>query len=310
MVKKPVKIILIAVGVIFVMNSIATKVIYDMAFKRYDPSEPIEYLTDERFTDLVENRRELDITSGKDTIKAYAYDVAEDKGIVVIAPGVNAGADDFIPVIGTFTDEGYDVLAFDPTGSTGSTGKSMKGYSQEIKDLEAVLATVDTDYPGEDVYLFGHSRGAFTVCTQLESDEDIKAAVAISAHNSAMDAIMALSTRYVGKFANLNYPALWCYQAILFGPKTVNIHATDLLDNSDVPVMIVQGSDDNSAPAGEYSLYSHRSEIKDDSDVIYFYSDLEDSNGHTDIIFDEDEDGVNSELMDSVLDFFEEASGS
>ena len=50
--------------------------------------------------------------------------------------------------------------------------------------------------------------------------------------------------------------------------------------------MIVQGSEDKSAPAGEYSLYSHRDEITED-DVIYYYSDLEDSNGHTDIIFDE-----------------------
>ena len=306
--KKPVKIILIAAGVIFVMNSIATKIIYDMAFKRYDPAEPIEYLSDDRFTDLVNCRQELSIASGKDTIKAYAYDTENEKGMVVIAPGVNAGADDFIPVVNTFKNEGYDVLAFDPTGSTGSTGKSMKGYSQEIKDLEVVLEYVDTEYPGEDLYLFGHSRGAFTVCTALEADEDIKAAVAIGAHNTAMDAIMALSTRYVGKVANLNYPALWCYQAILFGPKTVNLRATDLLDESDVPVMIVQGSEDKSAPAGEYSLYSHRDEITED-DVIYYYSDLEDSNGHTDIIFDEDEDGVNTPMMQSVLDFFEEASG-
>ncbi len=301
--KKRYKVIIIVLAFIFVSNSIATKIIYDSVFKRYDHDYTEELSQTEKYSEFISSRDSLLIPEGKDTLQAYFYDCEDEKGLVVMAPGVHSGADVFVPVAYSFCENGYDIIAFDPLGSVGSTGKSLKGFSQEIFDLDAVLDYAESNYPGEDIFLFGHSRGGFAVCGELDSDHDIKAAVAVSAHNTAMDAIISYSARYVGEFANANWPSLWAYQAMIFGPSVVNLRADRIIESSSIPVMIVQGSEDKTAPAKKYSLYSKRSNIGRKG-VTYYFSEEEGKNGHTDIMFDGED--ANSKLMDSIFDFFEE----
>ncbi len=303
--KKVLRVLIIVAVFLFVSNSIATKLIYDMVFKRYDPERDADASLKAGYTGLLDSRESFIVHEGKESIKTYFYDKADQKGLVVIAPGMHSGADDFLPVISEFDRAGYDVLVFDPVGSCDSSGKSMKGFSQEIYDLRAVLDYAEENYPGEDIYLFGHSRGAFAVCNVLEYKDNIKAAVSISAHNSAMDAIIAYSARYVGKVANLNYPSLWAYQAMLFGAEMMGHRADELIDESDVPVLVAQGADDDNAPALEHSLYSHRDDM-DLGDVEIYFSEEEGKSGHTDIMISED--GVNRDLMQTVFEFYEDAA--
>ncbi|MBR1862052.1 MAG: alpha/beta fold hydrolase [Lachnospiraceae bacterium] len=303
--KKAIKVILIIAAVFFVMNAIATKIIYDMVFKRYDAvmNEKIAA----KYEDFIAGRDVLSIPEGKEEIRAYFYDLDNEKGLVIIAPGLHAGADDLIPVAEGLYKGGYDILVFDPVGSVDSTGRSAKGFSREIFDLGAVMDYARTNLPGEDIYLLGHSRGTFAVCARLAEDSDIKAAVSVSAHNSAMDAIISYSSRYVGPVANLNYPALWCYQALLFGPGTLGLKADRLVNESTVPVLIAEGSEDDNAPPDKYSLYSKRNGITREN-VFYYWGEEPGRNGHTDILFKEDE--ANQDLIETVLVFFERAANA
>ncbi|MCR4618038.1 MAG: alpha/beta fold hydrolase [Lachnospiraceae bacterium] len=299
--KKPVRIIVIIIVFLFISNSVATKIIYDSVFARYDRKEELSVLSDEKYASLIEKRESFFVNEGKETLKTYMYDAENQKGLMVIAPGLHAGADDYIPVIDSFYNAGYDVVAFDPLGCVDSSGKSPKGFSQEIEDLRSVLSYVRDSYPGEDIYLFGHSRGGFAVTAILNEDTDIKGVITVSGLNSAMEAIISLSSKYVGKIANLNYPALWCYQAMLFGPGVMGLKSDKIVSNSEVPVLVIQGSKDSTAPMDEYSIYSHKEEITGDN-ATYVLCSEPGQNGHTDIMYGED--GVNEGLFNYIFTEF------
>ena len=299
--KKVIRIVVIVLVFLFISNSVATKIIYDSVFARYDRKEEPAPLSDERYADLLNGREIISVSMEDETLNSYFYDVQDEKGMMIIAPGLHAGADDYIPVVDFFFDAGYDVFAFDPLGCVGSSGKSPRGFSQEVYDLKAVLEYVRANYPGEDIYIFGHSRGGYAATAILDTDEDIKGVVSVSGLNSAMEAIIAFSAKYVGKVANLNYPSLWAYQAMLFGPKMMGIKSQNTISESSVPVLVVQGAEDTTAPKDQYSIYSHENEITGDNCIFYLYSKPEHC-GHTDLMYDGD--GINKEVFDYILEEF------
>lgn len=299
--KIAVRVIVIVVAFILVSNIIATKIIYDSIFTRYDGTPDFDVA---EYSELTNTRESISIAEGNETLQGYFYDTEEEMGLIVIAPGLHAGADDYLPMTEYFLAAGWDVLSFDPLGCCDSTGKSTVGFSQEIEDLDTVLTYAETNYPEEKIVLFGHSRGGFAVCSMLESSHKIEAVVTVSGLNSAMEAVIGLSERYIGKAANINYFNLWAYQVILFDKATMDIQADDAISASDIPVLVIQGSADKTAPAGEYSVYSHSDEISSDS-VEYILSSEEGSNGHTDLMFDED--GVNDALMAEIVEFYSTA---
>lgn len=299
--KTVIRVIVIVVVFFLVSNAIATKIIYDSIFNRYDGTPDFEL---DEYSDLINNRMEIGIAEGKETLQGYFYDVEDEQGLIVVAPGLHAGADDYLPMTGYFVAAGWDVLSFDPLGCCKSTGKSTIGFSQEIEDLDAVLSYAKANFPDEKIVLFGHSRGGFAVCSMLDGKHEIDAVVTVSGINSAMEAIIGLSERYIGKAANLNYFNLWAYQVILFDKATMDIEADDLISASDVPVLVIQGSEDHTAPTDEFSVYSHSAEITSQS-VEYTLCTEEGSNGHTDLMFDED--GVNDALMAEIIEFYTNA---
>lgn len=284
-----------------ISNAIATKIIYDVIFARYDGEPDFDV---SEYDDVSSVALAVSIPEDDEILQGYFYDSDDEKGLLVIAPGLHAGAEDYLPLTEYFLNEGWDVLAFDPLGSCGSSGKSEIGFSQETEDLRAVLDFADTQYAGEDLYLLGHSRGGFAVCAVLEDGYDIKAAVSISGINSAMEAIIGLSEKYVGKIANANYFNLWAYQVMLFGTGEMALEADDIISESDVPVLIIQGADDTTASPDEFSTYSHMNEITSE-DAEFILRTSPDNSGHTDIMFDED--GVDDELMEEIELFLEQA---
>ena len=300
--RKALRIIIIIVAFLIISNAIATKPIYDMIFGRSD-KESYDY-EKEDYADLLSSRTQIDIKEGSETIRAYLYDVPEEKGLIVIAPGLNSGADMYVPMSAYFNDEGYDVFAFDPYGCDGSTGKSQKGFPQESIDLKACLDYVKENLPDEDIYLFGHSRGGYSVCCVDEKDYNIKAICSVSGLNSAMEAVMGLSSMYVGPVAYSNYHNLALYQMILFGKDLTLQRADKIISAGSVPVLVVQGSEDSKSPEEKYSIYSHRASMPR-SGVSFILKTEEGSNGHTDIMFDENgKYGLNEELMQEILAFF------
>ena len=275
----------------------ATKLIYDGIFSRYDKAA---HNIAPELEQLAGNAQVHNFPSGENNLKGYLYRSGKDCGLVVLAPGFHACAQDYLWQIKSLTDYGWSVFAFDPTGTCSSEGDRAVGFPQELLDLEAALKYVETcdRFGYNDIMLLGHSRGGYAACCALSYDYDISAVVSISGIDSAMDGVMGAAEEKIGKIAYGNYGFLWLYQAYLFGRDTLNLSAAEAISSRDVPVLVIHGSEDQQVPVDRYSILSHKGEITSGQVEYAVYT-----AGHTDILFDE-EGGANSVLMKQIHEFF------
>lgn len=285
------------------VSMVVTKIVYDAIFERYDGEATV---LSEESEALVARRQEHFYDCGEVTLAGYFYDAGESvqSTLIVLAPGFHAGGDDYLPQIGSLLRRGWSVFAFDPSGSCGSEGESYQGFPQEISDLDATLAYVEQQgrFGCDKLVLLGHSRGGYAAGCILGYGHDIDAVVTVSGVNSAMDAVMGYSTEYVGPLAYGNYGFLWAYQALLFGADTTDLQACEEIAQSDVPVLVVQGSADAAFPPQERSIYAHKAEIQREG-VSYLLLEQPGQNGHTDLLFEGQE--ANEMLMEEISSFLE-----
>ena len=108
---------------------------------------------------------------------------------------------------------------------------------------------------------------------------------------------MHMSTQAIGYSSYGNYGFLWLYQAILFGSDTLQLDAAQIISEEDVPVLVVQGTQDDQAPTDSCSIYSHKEESKSSQ-----VEDLLCEAGHTDVLYDED-GTANDALMEEIHNF-------
>ena len=298
-VKKVLRIIISLLLIVTVLSFFLTKFIYDAAFPRQQGSQAA---TPQELESLVQSRQGVTFSSGHNRLQGYYYPAPQATALVVIAPGFAANDDEFLWHIRAFVEQGWSVFSFDSTGHFDSEGDSSVGFSQQLLDLDAALDYIeDRDCFGcQALMLFGHSRGGFAVCGVLAEHPQITAVVSVSGINSAMDAVLESATRYVGALAYGNYPMLWFYQAILFGPDVVGIEAAASIEAADVPVLLVHGREDETVPLNTSSIVAHAGDIS--SEKIEYY--ICDRAGHTDLLFDSDGTD-NDALMRVITEFYQ-----
>ena len=295
--------IILAIIIFLCISFAATKIIYDSIFARYDCGVA-EYPTPLNST--VASRQTINYQSGKNLLSGYLYKYQgeNDKNtLVIIAPGHNACGDSYIWQVHELLQYGWSVLTFDSTGCCNSEGKSAVGFPQELCDIKATLDYVENQnrFCYNDIVLLGHSRGGYAACCALSYDYDISAVISVSGVNSAMEGIMSTSTQYVGPLAYSNYGFLWLYQTMLFGNETVNQRADKAISQTDVPVLLIHGTDDQQIPIDKYSIVSHKEQITS-KNVEYFLRSLPDNSGHTNLLFDAD-GTANNEVIENINDF-------
>lgn len=300
--KKVLVIIITTLFIFSIISMFATKVIYDSVFIRKN-EENRTVATELEY--LLEQRQSVSYPSGEYKLQGYLYDGEKSaRALIVIAPGFHATADDYLWQIKELLDYGWAVFAFDPTGSGNSEGDSSIGFPQEICDVQATLDYLEgAEYFGyEELFLLGHSRGGYAVCSVLQYDYDVSGVVSVSGINSAMDGIMGSSVDKVGPLAYGNYPFLWLYQSMLFGAEMTNLKASEAISDADIPVLIVQGNADKIATKDKYSIYSYQDKIQSDC-VEYYVCEEPKYDGHTSLLYDSD-GTANDELMAAIHTFF------
>lgn len=300
--KKVIKITFAFLVLHLILTCIATKIVYDNVFSRYDKGSevpvPLTYLTEERTNHS--------FLSGEDTLYAWLYSsdsFCDD--LIIMMPGLRSSADDYLPLVKDFTDGGMDVFIFDPAGSCMSEGDSAVGFPKATEDLCAAVEYAEkslTKY--DDIFLFGHSRGGYAVCCSLEEKESITAAVSVNAPNSAMEGVVSPVENKVGILAYNNYPLLWLYQVMLFDADSVNKSAAAVIEGSDVPVLIIQSENDTVVSADRFSVFSHKDEVTRKDARFSLVKGLENADGHSGILFCED--GANEELTKEIMRFYKE----
>ncbi len=298
---KVLRVIVVSILLVAVLTFFVTKGVYDATFSRYDRRASI---STEALQDIIDKRQTVHFSCGDNLLKGHYYPSQNTSALVVIAPGYGADDDQYLWQIQSFLDCGWSVFSFDSTGHCDSEGASSVGFSQELLDLEAALDYIEEQqrFGCKAILLFGHSRGGYAVCGVLERHEGIAAVVSVSGINSAMEAVMEPAARRVGFVAYGNYPLLWLYQSMLFGADVVNIQAAQTINSSDVPVLLVHGTQDEAVAIDGASIVAHRDEISSEH-VEYYLCDQPGQAGHTDLLYDAN-GRANRQLMDKINDFY------
>ncbi len=263
--KKKLTIILVSVisAVIILLFVIipfgASIALYESVFGvRYTTYEPLSYSVSD-FEGLQAERHEFTSNKGQKLV-GYRYFVGEErpKGVVIIAHGLGGGGhNSYMDVAYYFAKNGYNAFAYDATGNDESEGKGTQGLAQGVIDLSYAIdfvkgQAVFSDLP---IMLFGHSWGAYSVCSVLNYHPEVKAVVAFSGFNKSSDLIKSQGKDMIGGVINFFMPYVNAYERMKFG-NYAKATAMGGFENSSAGVFIVHSKDDTTVPISYgYDIY-------------------------------------------------------
>ncbi len=293
-------VVLLGVMLLCIGMLTATKFIYDAIFPRYDRS-PLETAINISYAEIIDTypREQVKFYSGEYELTGYIYDCVSPHGLVVIAPGLSDGAEDYTSLAMGFVDLGFKVFAFDTTGSFESEGDSSVGFSQAVPDLDSALTYIgkDPELKSMPLYLFGHSRGGYASAMMCATEHDIKAIATAGAVNSPMEITMEWSKNYVGPLALTGYPALYAYQSMVFGSDIMSTSGAEAINEGDVPALVIHCENDITVSIDGSSIYAHKDEVDNPKAQFMLYENEENA-GHTTLLFTKEANDYREEIHD------------
>lgn len=282
-IKRIIKMIIIGIVamsvIIFCGVAIAHMVVFSRAdYDQYDSDYNLVYddIDKEKYP-----REQLIVQSGENDISAFLYMVQDAKGLIVVAPGHRDANDIKLYEIRYFVDAGYSVVCLDYTGCYTSSGNSMKGYSQSVYDIDALLDYIEADERFENmpICLFGHSMGAYAVCAELQFEHDIAKVVAASGFDTPEEQWQYSIKRYTGIF----YPIIKPFNSLFIDLKygdDKDLSAVDGINSVSIPVLVISAEEDLFY-GGKSPIYDRQNEIMNPN-CTFVLMDEENHNGHYD----------------------------
>lgn len=282
-IKRIIKMIIIGIVamsvIIFCGVAIAHMVVFSRAdYDQYDSDYNLVYddIDKEKYP-----REQLIVQSGENDISAFLYMVQDAKGLIVVAPGHRDANDIKLYEIRYFVDAGYSVVCLDYTGCYTSSGNSMKGYSQSVYDIDALLDYIEVDerFENTPICLFGHSMGAYAVCAELQFDHDIAKVVAASGFDTPEEQWQYSIKRYTGIF----YPIIKPFNSLFIDLKygdDKDLSAVDGINSVLIPVLVISAEEDLFY-GGKSPIYDRQNEIMNPN-CTFVLMDEENHNGHYD----------------------------
>ena len=151
------RILLLALAVYLICSVAAVQVMNAALFGRADEPDGLTV----RYADVAADypRQTVTFSSGSAQLTGWLYPAEDAAALVVIAHGLGADAETYLPETMHFVDEGYSVLTYDATGTGASGGSGTRGLAQSALDLDAALTRAEQE--GLPILLFGHSWGGY-----------------------------------------------------------------------------------------------------------------------------------------------------
>ena len=218
-------------------------------------------------------------------LAGYLYSAGEDqKGIVVMAHGFGGGGhNSYMDAANYFAQHGWYVFAYDATGTDKSEGDGVGGVPQGVIDLDYAISFVegDKDLSGLPIVLFGHSWGAYSVCSVLNYHPEVKAVIECCGFNRSSDMFESGGKSQAGDLIYTMTPFVRIYELVKYGKYARNT-AMDGFAATDAAVMVVHSADDDVIEIG-YGYDKYYAKYKDDPRFTFVR--FEDR-GHNDILND------------------------
>lgn len=249
--------------VTFAVGMIVTSVMMADNFSRGDYSEQrftVDYYYEHYQAEYP--RTEVEFKSDDNTLKGYIYGAENSKGLLVFAHGIGSGHEEYMKELLWFVDNGWRVFAYDATGSGHSEGGGTRGLPQSALDLDAALTFAENDarLNSLPVYLMGHSWGGYAAAAVLNFNHKIAGAASISGYNEPIEMILEWTEDMMGGFRYAMYPFIWTYNKALFGQYS-GMTAVNGINKSNVPVLIIHGTEDGTIGYDKSSIISEREKI-------------------------------------------------
>lgn len=174
------------------------------------------------------------------------------KNIAVLVHGMGGTKETVSPIMKTFIDLGYDVIAYDQRNS----GENMADYNTsgvlEAKDTRAVIDYIREKYQDEKLVLWGESYGGLTSIIAAEKDEtNIDYLILESPVSNGFDMIenvmkdiskeQGIPLDYMITTGNL-------YSKAKLGISFSDMDGSDYMKNITIPVLITNSDIDKVTP--------------------------------------------------------------
>ncbi|MBR0085538.1 MAG: alpha/beta hydrolase, partial [Lachnospiraceae bacterium] len=111
------------------------------------------------------------------------------KALIVMTHGYGRTLEHYLPECACFVRSGYEVLAFDGTGTGMSEGSGLKGLPQHTIDMAHVLDHVekDPDLCRLPLLLYGHSWGGYAAnAVSCFKKYPLKGLISVAAYNDSL----------------------------------------------------------------------------------------------------------------------------
>lgn len=227
-------------------------------------------------------REVLQIPSGNNMLNGYLYGTDNKKGLIIISSGHRNATEAYLRNMSYFVDKGWMVLCYDYTGYYNSEGKNMTDYTQAVRDLHAVLSYIEESNRFKRIpcLLYGHSLGAYVSTAILTFPHKISAVVAASGFDKPIEQWNYSVKRFSGRLGTILGAMAALYMRIAFGKDTVRFSAVDGINNTNIPVLIISGTEDEYY-GGKSPIYIKRDQISN-SNCSFLLMEREKHNGHYD----------------------------
>lgn len=180
-------------------------------------------------------------------LQGYFYrkdDVTQDR-LIVFDHGMGCGHKAYLAEIAEICSRGYEVFAYDHTGTLESEGEHVGGFTQSLVDLElaisALKAAGKTD--GRKITVIGHSWGGYATMNVPAYHRDIESIVALSGFISTEEMLKTV----LGKMQN-HLPILLSVEEKSFGKYARADARSSLRLAENTRALIIHSRDDSVCP--------------------------------------------------------------
>lgn len=265
-------------------------------FKRYDP---------------VRKTMVLDIPHTNVTFKSNDLNLhgnlfgENKKGLIIFSHGLGLNSDDYFGITKGFVENGYQVLAYDNTGTYRSDGINTVGINQSLVDLRSALDWVmaNDDIDKSNLFLCGHSWGGYAVCAILSEHKKypIKGVISLAGSDNATNLLVENSKDVFNGFGVAFVPMTMAYHLVTFKKDFLKTSVRGL-NKSKIPALIVHGTDDDQIPIDTTSIVAKKNKIRNEN-VEFF---IRQQKGHNEIFESEQNPKeVDPVLLERMVNFLE-----
>lgn len=247
------------------------------------------------------NREVVKFLSGKNRLTGYIYRVSSPKGVVIVAHGYNALADNCISQFSSrFLDDGYDVFAIDLTACGRSEGYHLDGMYQSALDIVAAEKYLLSrkEFSILPLYLFGHSWGAYGCLASLNISTLPVAVFSFAAFSTPVDLMIGSVSSKIGPLSKINNDGL--NEALRErGGEYWNLSAIDgVINAKKTNIYLFHGNKDERIPYKKFSVAGNKFSNKNVKEFIL------ENRGHNNLFYTDESISYQAAVMELMKTIF------